>query len=573
MGIRITAATSAQILNVDKKSFQVGQRLEGKVINLSKDGIATINIGGRTITALSENQLVQGQTLFLEITQTSPKVLAQRLNAEESQVLFKLGMPQTGENIGLIQELINTGMPIDKEHVSQLKQMTAEAKMLLAELDSGASIDIKSGTEIPIRTLLVEIMSNPKTSVAPTGEGGAEPQAAGPGATSGGVLNIMQDAAGETAAKGDVAAQTDVAQTNVAQPRAATSAGGGEIVTETSLAAKGGEISKIMDGPAGGAENAGQAGAENAGAENVGGNAAVYPKSPEAAPVPGQKGQAPTVQQGASAENASSAVDAGRPSDSQPARDAEMTTFDAAKMLLSGDSDKESLVLAAKKLLSEFSPQQAVKILESGRPFNLKSIILAAAGKKAAAESVLDIVKTAPTGRDEILKLAEILKSDISPEEKLTEIAKALGKNNPEVLKSAEMVKEQLQFTKNENPRVYYMPMPVKIEGEERRADLYYKNKSGRKKSEDFSVLVALETKNMGEVRCLVTRQADDYELIFALESQQLSDRFSENSQIIRSALIPIVEGSLGIEFTFSREEIDQKFFENEKPRGFDMRL
>lgn len=518
--------------------FRVGQKVEGVVTQIDSEGIATINIGGRNITALAiKGQLQPGQTLQLQITDTSGSdVLAMRINVEQSRILSSLGLRQTEENINLINDFIDAGMPIDSEHINTVKQANLEVKLLLAELNSGKSINIKENMLTDLKSILVDLLMSPSASQEnklQSGEGGSLHSQSGEGTNAEGVE--PQNSGSLT----DSVSNKDLIEAKIPQPKIIIDAENTGVKEQIKTQELSGVIAQkglrvVMADGDGAAVQLGEFGSSevSSGQDMVGGNKA----------------------------NSSFILN-----------DAARTAIqEAVEILIASDKKSENVLNEALKIVLEnFGNRESISIFNNDRQLNIKNILISSLPKEAMASEIISIVKSLPSSASFLNDAIEVLNKDIPEHEKLIQIAELIKDADGSAEKSAVIIKEQMTFTKQEIQGFYYIPLPVKMGENERRVDLYMKKRGGGRSRDDFSVLVALNTDNFSMVRCVVTKTEGNFDLAFAFESDAAKEFFEKR--------VDILENGLGKKCKISFRiwgDIQTEFFEpSTAVGGFDMRV
>lgn len=553
--MNVISAIDALHLNARNDGFRVGQVLEGMVVEVSEDGIATVNLSGKTITVASGSEMLRlGETVRLKITQIEKgEVLATRVDLKETSLLNKLGVPVTQENVGYISELLEHQHAIDKNLLSRLSKNAQEVKMLHDLLQNGAQVD---DIETPIRGIVIRLLQE---------EGAAA-----------GTATWTSPKMSETASSARYGSAQLLADSSLPSGDTSNFAANRIPISENQNAVQS-VPSQDADLPAG--EDAIQADLLK---DSLQGEARVILGETK---LSGSQAPENSIWSPDRLSNSSNAVanfdhiflesssvqeegvltgentPTGIPADRKGESDANAKTLalnpkqEAALKLLSSVSDKSDFLDALKYLLSHFDSHDNVTMALQRKTLNLKNLaqiqfdvsdiadeFVRASNQSSDSAEILSIVKDLEHGKD----LESIIQSRF-----------------PRLKMISEAVTEQVQPN---NPGIYYISLPVRLMGEEKRADMYFKRSP--KKPDEFSILVVLNTQNLGEVRCLIYKMDREYMLGLALEDDEITDLVREKISHFRSNVrdIQIV--------IRSREEMEDSFFEKKESSSYlDLRV
>ncbi len=652
----VAAATQSVKTGDGKLNLRPGQNVEGVVVSVNEQNIATIKTAGKSITAaVTKDALEVGEKIQLEITEVKgDTVLAKRVNGSETKALHRLGMSMSDENVQNVAELLKNNRPIDRSVLRQMAKNNSEVKMLLDEVSNGAEIE---SLEEPIRNVLIKIFANKgnggNTSASVEGKAVSETvqetATAGKETAPAETMNLKGQSGEEvsrelTANKGAVDTESEAGAADLKAEVLNMKADGSQ------KAVSSGKDGVNQTGTTSSDENPAQSGdlknaAGNSGAEklspqealkqaiakassqnsaeqaNAGGNTVnseanqtnsntnivdqnngnvpnsntanqnnenivkseqsgvetsvsdtvkeveVPAKSVETSAGNQQESEAASTlnQQENSGASKTSALSGEQSNQKQV-----LSQKEAAIILLDDNSSTAAKQEAVKTLLQNFSSKENLLLLSNHKTLTLKNIASASIHPRDLADDLVSLSKSvgkhALNNKQVLSDVAKILSSGKSAEDKMAELSKALQSE-----KTAVYVDASKQMPKQENPNIYYMPVPLMIQGEEERADMYYNKKS--KKDGEINILVALNTHKLGEVRCMVNKYKKQYVLAFALENKKYSEVFETQAQELRKQLshLPFAKN---IDILFrSREQLDQDFFGDNKLSDFDVRV
>jgi predicted DNA-binding ribbon-helix-helix protein len=113
-----------------------GQVLQGKVLKLFPDNLATVQLGGLTVTARLETPLELGQRTWLQVQPggqpVTLKVISQPDKSNQASeagvegLAKALGAPVTKESLSLLQKAVDEGIPLRSDSLRLLQQIAAE---------------------------------------------------------------------------------------------------------------------------------------------------------------------------------------------------------------------------------------------------------------------------------------------------------------------------------------------------------------------------------------------------------------------------------------------------------------
>lgn len=531
----VSSVGGAQIGQSGGVKLRVGQKIEGMVTSLSEEGIAVISASGKTITAqAAKGSLFVGEHIMLEITEIKGEaVLASRVNASESAILARLGMNLSEESLALVSELLKNNQLIDKDILSKLQTNSKEARLFLQHLESaGADVDID--IDIPIRSQLIKLIANSSQNAAGSAKPAVSAMPQPVQSASAPPVSVypapppnVQPASGSSANIAILHAD--------AAPLAPLETGASSPVSQAADSSVLTQSAKLSDARAASAEI-------NPSETDGVGSAAVARKDAAAVLL----------------EPSGKTLETAKPQGASVATDA--SDASGAGAGFRGADDVTKVVQAAKVLLSTFGAKENIALVSNDRALTLRNIAAANIDPADLADELISAAKSAAPDKKSTEALVEFAKGGKDAEAAL----KSVGSERLQAyLESSRIVAKQ------ENPKIYYIPIPVKIEGEEARADVYCRRKP--LKGSDLSVLVALKTHSIGEVRCIVNKYQSSYVLGFALESDEAAAAVREGVQALRRELKNLPVSDI---FIRTRKEVDEEFFAaSDRRSDFDVRI
>ncbi len=558
--------------------LHVGQRVEGMVVSVSEEGLAAISVAGRIITAqAAKHSLSVGEHLMLEITEISgDTVLASRINSAESAILSRLGMNLSDESLLFVGELLRNNQPIDADVLARLRSNSKEARLFLEQLSVfGADIEINIDT--PIKTQLIRLLA---ASQGGSSDGASTAAASGGGISGGAASGVdmpktaapMHSVVGASVSA--AGAEISAAAATPAQGAGAQSAGLAAVGQSVGAQGTAEQLSNAADGISSaalaGANSAAGTAAQNAAQRSVAAqNATAHNAVQQNVDVQNAGAQSAAVQQSAVQQSAvqQSTVQQSAVQQSAAAHSAggevqsagAAAVKNAAYTLLKAPNGVADVRDAALTLLGGFGAKQNVALVSTESALTLRNIALSNISTADIADELLALAKTVLSDKTVVSAVSALAKNDDA-----AGVFREIGGERAAVL--SESVKGA---SRQENTQIYYIPVPIRIDREESRADIYYRKKSVR--GDELNMLVALKTHNFGEVRCLVNKYLNSYVLGFAFESEEIAAIFRESLPELRRELHSLPVSEI---FIRNRREVDKEFFTYaDKRADFDVRI
>ncbi len=558
--------------------LHVGQRVEGMVVSVSEEGLAAISVAGRIITAqAAKHSLSVGEHLMLEITEISgDTVLASRINSAESAILSRLGMNLSDESLLFVGELLRNNQPIDADVLARLRSNSKEARLFLEQLSVfGADIEINIDT--PIKTQLIRLLA---ASQGGSSDGASTAAVLGGGISGGAASGVdmpktaapMHSVVGASVSA--AGAEISAAAATPAQGAGAQSAGLAAVGQSVGAQGTAEQLSNAADGISSaalaGANSAAGTAAQNAAQRSVAAqNATAHNAVQQNVDVQNAGAQSAAVQQSAVQQSAvqQSTVQQSAVQQSAAAHSAggevqsagAAAVKNAAYTLLKAPNGVADVRDAALTLLGGFGAKQNVALVSTESALTLRNIALSNISTADIADELLALAKTVLSDKTVVSAVSALAKNDDA-----AGVFREIGGERAAVL--SESVKGA---SRQENTQIYYIPVPIRIDREESRADIYYRKKSVR--GDELNMLVALKTHNFGEVRCLVNKYLNSYVLGFAFESEEIAAIFRESLPELRRELHSLPVSEI---FIRNRREVDKEFFTYaDKRADFDVRI
>lgn len=243
---------------------------------------------------------------------------------------------------------------------------------------------------------------------------------------------------------------------------------------------------------------------------------------------------------------------------------------------------------AVVSMLEQADFKQEALVLKNDLPLTLKNLFIAydVLGGKGTTPRVMDVLNALEKvvlPRDTLTEMIDVIASPKSQKEKLEWISSILSKQLPDsenkenLIKELVVLKESTPFVKSFNEQMMMMQMPIPLNDQIKQVEIYYKRRKQKPNPEDLTLLVALNTHNYGEVRCLIHKGKDDYMLSFSLIDQETKDVFESNREVLEASLSNLLNKNFKVTFGVKVER-DQAWFTESQgdivdTLGFDLKV
>ena len=164
--------------------------------------------------------------------------------------------------------------------------------------------------------------------------------------------------------------------------------------------------------------------------------------------------------------------------------------------------------------------------------------------------------------------------------EKIESLASALkevlpeGESRKHLESELAVIKESTVLSKGYNDQMMMMQLPIKMESRFETVELFLKKKKGQFNPDDLTLLVALNTHHMGEVRCLIHKLNENVNLMFSLEDEATKLSFESNRQLLSDVLEAHKRFSFNIQFGVNAvEKQDWDIYNKQEGMGFDIKV
>ncbi len=213
------------------------------------------------------------------------------------------------------------------------------------------------------------------------------------------------------------------------------------------------------------------------------------------------------------------------------------------------EKPSENFHEVAEKLVSLFDLEEDAIFTKNSLELNLKNLFVLNQLKlteKSVGNGFFElskIIEKSKLSKENFSELQNILNEKLVEDEKLVKVAQFVKDKTDDLStkekidKEVMFIKDASQMTKQLNEPLFYMQVPFKIDDYERSVDLYYRKKKSSDDKDDFTILIALKTKNYEEVRCVIEKKKDQYILNFKLANEDIKNLFEKKSKALETQL------------------------------------
>lgn len=485
----------------------LGKVIEGKIVGIQNNQTATLVSGDLQLNvSLAGVKLQENQTVAIQIMDYKDGALVAKLAGDNdassglAQLLSKLGVNVQEENLMILDAMKNANMPLSKDQFQLIRQSMIEVKTLMAELNGDNTLSFGDEMNTPIKQLALKIIQmNTSTATGQVQTPGGQPQ--GTTHAQAQSLNQAQIPGLNQALTSQVETQSQTLSQGLSQTQT-------PLVNQTQTQAMSQAQTQVLSQ------------ALNQGADQA---------------------QISTLQ--SDLNMASESVKTQFADHSNAIKNTSVL-FDAIKQVFSSD-DKE----AAIKLLSKFDYAQSSLILKNELPVTLKNIFLAydalsdEGGITNRFMNILKELEGMHLSKENVSALVNQLTSEAPVEEKLESFMKLIIKEAsehdvaPALEREFNVLKESQTLSKSLNEQMFAMQIPFTLNESLHKVDLFYKKSKHKPDPNDMTLLIALETHQFGEVRCVIHKLNDQYKLDFSLQNEETKKVFEQHEEALKDQL------------------------------------
>ncbi|MBS7527476.1 flagellar hook-length control protein FliK [Fusibacter paucivorans] len=222
-------------------------------------------------------------------------------------------------------------------------------------------------------------------------------------------------------------------------------------------------------------------------------------------------------------------------------------------------SDEKTLMTTAvKALLSQVTEAQKALFIKNDLALTLKNLFVSTlqdSGFKSISDSFALLSKhigqlpienqqalltaIGEAGTDQLSQLLHFIQTSTMDEAVKNDFMQEVG-----------FIKDALEISTQFGDRIMVLEMPVTLEERETHVSMYVKKRSVDEENDDLTVLVALKTHQLGEVRCLVAKKGTRFDLHFKLETDEIRDAMAAEGDQLRQSLTQIGIKQFNVDFS-----------------------
>ena len=506
--MRITQQNLTQnIANISKSTTlpaevkaMIGKVIQGQITGIQNNQIATLSTGNTQLTVninglkLAENQLVNLKIVDFKEGAFIAKFVNNLSTSDQgsslTEMLSKLGVSDQNDNKMILDALRSANLPITKDNFQLLRQGMVEVKALISELAQNGELPLDVDLETPIKAMALKLIGQSnldgKSNSIPPSDSNLKGSAS---------VNL------QTALNTQIVNNT-------------------ELIDESAF-----NKTKSL--------NVNQQSNQN------------LNQTLNLIPIDNNEADLPTnvikVPPEIIVKNETTIQNFNKVGSDQEAM------LNAIQTALSKEG--ASLKEVVSTLLSQFDYKQGSLIMKNELQMTLKNIFLAYdalsedGGNSNRFKTIIEALDKMPLSKEMITDLTLKLTSDDTQEEKLEAILKSIKNDLPEnalkqtLEREITVIKESTTMSKSLNEQMMYMQIPIPINEALQNVALYYKK--GKKKADpnDLTLLVALNTFNYGEVRCIIRKLNQNYTLNFNFENSEALETYEMQKDKLTAAL------------------------------------
>lgn len=201
------------------------------------------------------------------------------------------------------------------------------------------------------------------------------------------------------------------------------------------------------------------------------------------------------------------------------------------------------------QLLQRFDYSQSSLILKNELPLTLKNIFLAydalsdEGGITNKFLNILNEINDLSLSKESVSELLKHITSEAPVEEKLDAMMKTLIKEAGDSEKATilerefNVLKESQSLSKSLNEQMMAIQIPIVLQDSLQKVDIFYKKAKQKTNPNDMTLLIALDTKNYGEVRCVIHKLDQVFKLDFMLKDEDVKKVFEQYEDILKTQL------------------------------------
>lgn len=487
----------------------VGKVLTGQIVDIQSNQTATLLTAKGQLTVdisganLQNNQWIDLKVLEVKDGTLLTKMMPQTNGTSALDAIFsKLGMTDTTENIAILEALKKADLPIQQDTIKAMKQAMSEVKILISEM-SASSLEgnptlFDGEIDLPLKSLAIKWIQ--QTQSSQTQGSPSQPQVVSPQSQS--VLSQIQNAQFQQQI---ISASSSTLEQN---PSMMTPLDADDTLLTSSHT--------------------------------------VTPLDDLQNPIISTK-QAETDRM------------------SQPGET--QTKINGSILKAIQEAFSGSHLEAVQSLLENFNYQNGSLILKNALPMSIKNIFLAYdalnenSGISQRFIQLIQQLESAEISPELTKDILKHLQSEGDSTEKLSKIYEAIERELPEsvtksnIEKELAVIKESVVLNKSLNDQMMYMQLPLPINQQLESVALYYKKKGKKPNPDDLTLLVALNTHHFGEVRCVVHKLENQYNLSFRFKDDATMAYFETYKHELIERLEQQPDKIFVVQFSVSQSE------------------
>lgn len=237
---------------------------------------------------------------------------------------------------------------------------------------------------------------------------------------------------------------------------------------------------------------------------------------------------------------------------------------------LSQEAENKPVEDVIKEIVTEFDLSMDVSRIKNAFELTLKNMVLIHnllnqnVRVEDAFQKVAHVFKEIPLTAEQTHSVLELLANKTTESEKIESLIVFLEKELPDTvlkddaLKELFFIKDNLNLQRADQVVQGWIPLPIEFEDNKEQVRVYLKNRDQKNTSDDHTVLVALNTKHFGEVRCVVELHDKQFKLNFILSTEAIKNQFQAKESLLKAALKTIGRDQVLIRYKTKDETINE---------------
>lgn len=202
--------------------------------------------------------------------------------------------------------------------------------------------------------------------------------------------------------------------------------------------------------------------------------------------------------------------------------------------------------------------------------------------EKDSFETIAKHLSQKPLHPQEVTQLLEIVSTSKNTSEKINTLNQWVSALNlddetkMQIKSELGFIKENLALSNKPQTDVYFLQLPIQFDREEKKVDFYFKRNKRKNETDQFSILIALNTHHFSKVNCMIVGDKRSIQCTFGLTHESYVKTFEANQEVLKERIEAISDKKVTIQFDMA-DNTQSSFFdasvENGSFSGIDIRV